>query len=35
LIEAHLNQRKAIGLELDETYCQLAANRIVEAIGLF
>jgi len=35
LLEAQLNQRRAIGLELDETYCKLAAQRIIAAIGLF
>jgi DNA modification methylase len=35
LITTRLNQRRAIGLELDEAYCKLAAERIVEAIGLF
>jgi len=35
LIEAHLNQRKGIGLELDATYCKLATERINYEIGLF
>jgi site-specific DNA-methyltransferase (adenine-specific) len=35
LLEAQSNQRRGIGLELDETYCKLAMERIVEAIGLF
>jgi site-specific DNA-methyltransferase (adenine-specific) len=33
LIEAYLNQRKAIGLEIDSEYCELAKNRIIQEIG--
>jgi len=29
LIEAIKNNRKAVGLEIDETYCELAKNRII------
>ena len=32
LIEAYLNNRKSIGLEIDETYCELAAQRIDKEI---
>lgn len=35
LIEAHLNQRRAMGLELDEGYCHLAKERFYREIGLF
>ncbi|MCH5336276.1 MAG: site-specific DNA-methyltransferase [Campylobacter sp.] len=39
MIEAHLNQRKFIGIELDETYCSLSKKRFLETIqkekGLF
>lgn len=33
LIEAYLNQRKAIGLEIDAQYCELAKNRTIQEIG--
>lgn len=33
LIESYLNQRYSIGLELDEVYCQLATDRIIDTIG--
>ncbi|MGI0406995.1 DNA-methyltransferase [Helicobacter himalayensis] len=39
MIEAYLNKRKFIGIELDSTYCELAKNRFLETIkkekGLF
>ena len=35
LIEAYSNNRKAIGLELDLKYCELARNRILDSKGLF
>ncbi|MDY6993564.1 MAG: site-specific DNA-methyltransferase [Pseudomonadota bacterium] len=33
LIEAYLNNRRSIGLEIDERYCQLAVQRITQAIN--
>lgn len=33
LIEAYLNKRKAIGLEIDSSYCELAKTRIIQEIG--
>lgn len=35
LIEAYLNNRRAVGVELDEKYCLLAAERISSQIKLF
>lgn len=35
LIEAYLNRRRAVGVELDEKYCLLAAERISSQIKLF
>lgn len=35
LLEAKLLKRKAIGLEIDLTYCELAKNRIKKEIGMF
>ena len=35
LIEAYSNNRKAIGLEIDLKYCELARNRILDSKGLF
>jgi site-specific DNA-methyltransferase (adenine-specific) len=33
LIEAYLNRRRSIGVEIDSTYCELAAARITQEIG--
>lgn len=33
LIEAYLNQRRGVGLEIDEKYCELAKQRIIKEIG--
>jgi len=33
LIEAHLNQRKGVGVEIDESYCELAKQRIIKEVG--
>jgi len=35
LIEAKLLKRKAVGLEIDLTYCELAKRRIQKEVGLF
>ena len=35
LIEAHLNKRRAIGIELDKDYCEIAKKRISNEITLF
>lgn len=35
LIEAHLNKRRAIGIELDKDYCEIAKKRISSEITLF
>ena len=35
LIEAHLNKRRAVGIEIDKDYCNLAAKRISAEITLF
>lgn len=35
LIEAKILKRRAIGLEIDSTYCELATNRIKKEIGIF
>lgn len=35
LIEAHLNKRRAIGIELDKDYCEISKKRISSEITLF
>ena len=35
LVEAYLNNRKGVGVEIDENYCQLAKNRVLSEINLF
>jgi site-specific DNA-methyltransferase (adenine-specific) len=35
LIEAHLNHRRAVGIELDKDYCEIAKKRISNEITLF
>ena len=35
LIEAKLNNRIGVGLDISKEYCKLAKNRIVNEVGLF
>lgn len=35
LIEARINKRRAVGIELDEEYCEIAKKRILSEITLF
>ena len=33
LVAAHLNQRKGIGIEIDEGYCKLAKDRLGQTVN--
>ena len=35
LIEASINNRKGIGVDISKEYCNLAKKRIIDEVGLF
>ncbi|MEM4257218.1 MAG: site-specific DNA-methyltransferase, partial [Candidatus Diapherotrites archaeon] len=35
LIAAYLNKRKGIGIEIDETYCELAKKRLIDEAHIY